>query len=69
MVIHDAQGLPAMLPVLDAILLDHCKRVGKDASCNLKTDAVLPEIAFRLRRVPFKSCFHALMLLHFCFIV
>lgn len=32
--IHDAQGLPAVLPILDAVLLNYCERVGKNAGAS-----------------------------------
>jgi len=53
-----AQGLPAKLSVLNAILLGNCEWVGKNAGSRLEAHAMLPQITFRLRKAPFKPYFH-----------
>jgi hypothetical protein len=53
-------------PALDAILLCGGEWVRKSTDDNLEAHAVLPEIAFGLRRIPFESYFHDKMLLQFC---
>lgn len=62
--IHHSEGLPTALPFLNTVLLNHCERICKHSDCNLETHPVLVEVALRLRRIPFESCLHTLMLLH-----
>jgi hypothetical protein len=56
-----------VLPVFNTVLLNQRERVGKNTSSCLEANMVLSEIAFRLRWIPFKSDFHSLMLLRFCY--
>jgi len=47
-----ADGLPSLLPFLEALQAANVKRVIKNQASGLKTDAVFPLVAFVLPFVP-----------------
>jgi hypothetical protein len=56
--VHEADGLPAMLAVLDSILRTRSIRIGESACRDLEADAVLAQIALGLGRISHKTSRH-----------
>jgi hypothetical protein len=54
-VVRHAERLPAVFAAFDPILLGQGEWICEGAHGKFEADAMLPQIAFRLRSVPFKA--------------